>query len=85
MKTKIVEVSMNECTFKFFNEYGNEVPYGCHKPWSFEVSHESFDKIQVKKVELPILDYTDNNPNPIVKIWIEDMTKEEIEDLKNII
>jgi len=64
----IIEKPLNEVIFKWFDYQGNEVEYGKHIPWLFEVNGEGFDCKDVVKVELPVCDYSDNNKNPIVKI-----------------
>lgn len=76
MNTKIewlIEKPLNEVDFKWYDYDGNEVEYGKHVPWLFQVYGEGFDETKVVKVELPVCDYRLNNKNPIVKIYLEDV------------
>lgn len=79
----MIELPMNECTFKFFDNTMKEVPFGKHVPWLFEVEHESIDSRLVTKIELPILNYTSTDNNVKVKIWVDEFeTEEEKEDFE---
>lgn len=71
IKKYVIEKPLKEVSFKWFDNQGNEVEYGKHVPWLFEVTGEGFDYKDVVKVELPVCDYADNNKNPIVKIYCQ--------------
>lgn len=73
----VIEKPLSEVTFKWFDRSGNEVEYGKHVPWLFEVSGKDIDTIKVRKVELPVCDYGSNDKDPIVKIYCEDVVKED--------
>lgn len=73
---KIVELPMNKVNIKFFSSssgkeitcFDDEMP----KQSFFEVNHPDVDKLNVRRVEFPILDYSLKAPlkDAIVKIYI---------------
>ena len=77
VKQWIIEKPLNEVIFEWFDGNGNQVEYGKHVPWLFQVKGEGIDTIKVIKVELPICDGWGNERNPIVKIYCRDVNEEK--------
>ena len=73
----VIEKPLDELSFKWFDGNGNQVEYGKHVPYLYEVRGEGFDYKNVVQVELPICDYTSNNKHPIVKIHCQEIIKIE--------
>lgn len=70
---KLLKIPIKELKFKWYNRNGKETNYPPETPWLFQVYGKGFDHEKVVKVILPTLDYTNNDNNPIVKIYIQDI------------
>jgi hypothetical protein len=66
-----LEIPLIELKFKSYSSDGIEKEFPPNPPWLFEVLHESFPTESVLKVELPPLDYLNNDRNIKAKVHLQ--------------
>jgi hypothetical protein len=66
-----LEVPLIELNLKSFSRDGKEKQFPPNPPWLFEVSHDCFVTESVLKVELPPLDYLNNDRNIKAKVYLQ--------------
>jgi hypothetical protein len=70
---KTIYKPINEITFKWYDSKTNEVEFGKHIGYLWEIYAENIDTLKVKEVELPKLNYGSLSQYPLVKITLEEI------------